>query len=123
MLKHVGFHNWRGNFWPSLNQLKPYFIAPRGREWFYTARVDDAIISLEGVEGTEHLGFSKGRKDICLWMWGNPDHGVLLMYEKIGAKDHFETKFSKGDMSRIGEWVRTLQDDLRPIGLYIPFAK
>ena len=30
---------------------------------------------------------------------------------------------SKGDLSRLGEWVRTLHGDARPIGLYIPFAE
>jgi hypothetical protein len=44
------------------------------------------------------------------------------LYEKIGG-GFDELYSSKGDMSRIGEWVRTLHGDQRPIGLYIPFEE
>ena len=32
-------------------------------------------------------------------------------------------RFSRGDVSRLKKWVRTTHDDLRPVGLYIPFER
>ena len=63
----------------------------------------------------------KGRIDIKLSMWGHPDHGVLLIYEKVGG-GHMEGLGSKGDMSRIREWVRSLHDTPLPVGLFVPFS-
>ena len=54
--------------------------------------------------------------------WANPELGVLLMYEKYGG-GFAETYYSTGDLSRLKEWVRTLYDDLRPVGLYITLAQ
>jgi hypothetical protein len=53
-------------------------------------------------------------------MWGNPDLGVLLIYEKIGG-DHPQGFCSKGDVSRIREWVRSTHDTPLPVGLFVPF--
>ena len=87
MKKHIYFDRFRGNFWPRASELKPYFFSQSGQEWFYTGGNDTAGLSLEGVEETEHLDFGRGRKDIILSMWGNPIHGVLMIYEKRGAKN------------------------------------
>jgi len=108
--------------WPSLEFLKPYFIAPKGQEWFYSEGNDSAGLTIKGLQGTEQATLRKDRIDVRLSMWGNPEHGVLLIYEKVGG-GYREAFSSKGDMSRIREWVRTLHGDLMPIGLYIPFAE
>ena len=55
-------------------------------------------------------------------MYGNPEFGALLLYTKSGGG--FDDYFcSKGDISRIHQFVRTLHNDLRPVGLYIPFTQ
>ena len=53
-------------------------------------------------------------------MWGHPQLGILLMYEKYGG-GHRETFSSKGDLQRLGELVRSLHDTPLPVGLFIPF--
>ena len=53
-------------------------------------------------------------------MLGNLDHGVLLHYRK-GGGDYGDSFYSKGDLTRLREWVKTAHDDLFPVGLYIPF--
>ena len=55
-------------------------------------------------------------------MWGHPDLGVLLIYSKWGGgvKQMYS---SKGDLSRLREWVRSLHDTPLPVGLFIPFER
>lgn len=122
MRKDIYFDRKFGPGWPPPAELEPYFLASKGKEWFYTGGNDTAGLILEGVEGTEHLPEGKGRIDIRLSMWGNPDLGVLLIYSKRGG-GHREVYSSKGDLSEPRQWVRTLHDDPMPTGLYVPFAK
>ena len=83
---------------------------------------DGAVLTAEGVHGTEHLEANKGRTDVRLEMWGNPDLGVLLIYSKWGGgyKDTFS---SKGDLSRLRELVRSKHATPLPVGLFIPFRE
>ena len=123
MQKHVNFDDHWGNFWPSLVTLQAYFQPPPvGRGWFHDTGNDSASISLLGVDGTDHLEFARGRVDIRLSLWGNPDLGVLLIYEKIGGRDR-QAFCSKGDLGRIREWVRSTHDTPLPVGLFVPFPK
>lgn len=55
-------------------------------------------------------------------MWGNPEHGVLLIYQKWGG-GHNDAFSSKGDLRRLRDLVRTLHDDPLPVGLFITFAE
>ena len=122
MQKSIYFDKFDYEGWPASKDLEPYFLAPKGKEWFYAHGNDSAGLDALGVEGTEHLEKGKGRIDVHLSLWGNPEHGVLLIYHKHGGGVG-ELYSSKGDMSRIREWVRTLHSDARPVGLYIPFAE
>lgn len=123
MRKTIYFDRFRGPGWPDLHELEPFFLAPKGQEWSYLGGNDHWGLSIDGLNDTEHLDIADERRiDIWLFMWGHPEFGVLLFYEKVGGE--FDDAFSsKGDMSRLKEWVRTLQGDLRPIGLFIPFDK
>ncbi len=51
-----------------------------------------------------------------------PGLGVLLFYNKFGG-GYEDAYVSKGDMSRLKEWVRNLHNDPLPVGLFIPFHK
>ena len=124
MRKRIYFDRWRQYGWPAVSEIKPYFIAQKGREWFYAGGNDSAGIYIEGIDGTEHLDHFTGRKDVSLQMWGNPEHGVFVMYQRgVGPFDITNAYCSKGDMSRLGELVYSLHDTPLPVGLYIPFAK
>lgn len=108
--------------WPDPKELEPFFLAAPGHEWSYAGGNDNWGLSVEGLYGTEALAAHKDRVDAHLNMWGLPDLGVLVIYEKFGGgyRDAFT---SKGDMGRLREIVRTLQGDPMPIGLFIPFAE
>jgi hypothetical protein len=121
MRKRVYFDVFDGLGWPSPSQLEPYFLAPPGQRWTFDAGNDNWGLKADGVDGTEHLEANKGRIDVRLQMWGNPDLGVLLLYSKWGGefKDLYS---SKGDLSRLREWVRSTHNTPLPVGLFIPYA-
>ena len=108
--------------WPGPKELEHYFLAPPGQRWFFETENDSGSLRAEGVDGTEHLEANKGRIDIALQMWGNPDLGVLLSYSKWGG-GYEQMYSSKGDLSRLREWVRSTHDTSLPVGLFIPFAE
>jgi hypothetical protein len=119
--KNAYFNNYWGAGWPPLREIKPYFfLPPAGQGWFHRSGNDGASLTLEGIDGTDHLPMGKGRVYIRLCLDGNPDHGVILSYVKKGG-GHNEGFYSKGDLSRIGEWVRSAHDTPLPVGLFIPF--
>ena len=122
MNKNVYFHSFRGEFWPSLDQLEPHFLAPDGSRWVRGGN-DSWGISVQGLEGTEDRVYGRGRKDINLTLWGMPGLGVLIMYDKIGPPDFRATLYSKGDMRRLRELVESTHSDELPVGLFIPFEK
>jgi immunity protein Imm1 of predicted polymorphic toxin system len=107
--------------WPDPRDLKPYFFAPPGQEWFHTGGNDTAGLSAEGLHGTEHGIPWKTRTDLRLDMYGVPKLGVLLIYHKYGG-GYNEQFTSKGDMRRLREWVRNLHNDPLPVGLFVRFS-
>jgi hypothetical protein len=57
-------------------------------------------------------------------MYGHPALGVLLCYSKWdGRIRQAQGYLSKGDLTRLGELIRSLQETPLPVGLFIPFAE
>ena len=106
--------------WPNPRELKPYFLAPPGQEWFNHGGNDTAgPVSHRSLRNRERNP-SKTRTDLYFEMYGIPGLGVLLIYHKYGG-GFSEAYMSKGDMSRLKGWVRNLHNDALPVGLFIPF--
>jgi len=120
MKKHIYFDVFRGEGWPPPSELERYFFGAPGQRSSFESDNDCWGLSLEGVDGTEHLPEGKGRTDIHLTMLGHTDFGVLLDYHKFGGGQK-EVFYSKGDLSRLWEWLETKHGDRMPIGLFIPF--
>ena len=121
MKKRVYFDVFRGPGWPSPSQLESYFLTPPGQRWTFDTGNDNWGLAVEGVDGTGHLKAGKDRIDVDLEMWGHPELGVLLIYSKWGGGFN-ENHSSKGNLSLLQKWVRTLQNDPMPVGLFIPYA-
>ena len=119
MKKISHFPNRSRTGWPDTTWLAPYFLTRYGRHKAFGEDNDSWGLGLEGIDGTEHLPPFNGRIDIHLTILGHPDLGVLLCYQRFGAKRG--TFYSKRDLSRLHEWVKTMHGDLMPIGLFIPF--
>ena len=122
MRKDMYFASRRSEGWANPKELERFFLAPPGQQWFFETENDSGGLKAEGADGTEHLEANKGRIDIDLAMWGNPDLGVLLIYSKWGGGLK-QTYSSKGDLSRLRELVRSTHDTPLPVGLFIPFEE
>jgi Immunity protein Imm1 len=118
MRKRSWFDKFAGDGWPEPRELEGYFLAPPGE--FFRPWEGCRGLRAEGVDGTELLPEGKGRIDVSLTTVGDADYGVLLQYRKYGGglRDEY---YSKRDLSRLRDWVRTQDGDLMPIGLFIPF--
>jgi len=121
MKKRIYFDVFDGPGWPTPTELKPYFLGSSGRHSSFESDNDCWGLTVEGAEGTDQLPEGKGRIDIHLTMLGNVDHGGLLYYRKWGG-GYRDTFYSKGDLTRLREWVETKDGDLMPVGLFIPPA-
>ena len=103
--------------WPNKIELEEYFFAPQGRR-FFESGTDSASLDARGLYGTESLEQGKGRIDVVLFLWGHPEYGVYLSYQKRDG-DYGDAYVSMGDLGRLGEWVETTHEDLASIGLFI----
>ena len=119
MRKHTYIDLRRGNGWPRPEELEPHFLGPPGQRWAFKSGHDNAGLAAEGVDGTEDLHPNDGRIDVDLDMWGHPDLGVLLIHSKWGGGVK-EMCSSKGDLTRLREWVRSKHGTLLPVGLFVP---
>jgi len=122
MKKRIYFDVFVGPGWPRPGELKPYFLgSPGQRSSFEPSESGNDCwgLTVEGAGETEHLPEGNGRIDVRLTMLGNVNHGVLLYYRRWGG-GYNDSCYSKGDLTRLREWVETKDGDLMPVGLYVP---
>lgn len=121
MRKFTYFDEYDGEGWPDPQELKPYFAAG-GKGWFHKSGNDTGGFWIEGLFGTDEGIPGKTRTDLTLDLYGIPELGVLLFYHMYGGGRSVALT-SKGDMSKLREWVRSLHKTPLPVGLFIPFEK
>lgn len=123
MRRRIYFDEFDQIGWPAPRELKRFFVAPKGKQWSYLGGNDNWGLKIESVGSTEHLDLADPRRiDVRLNMWAHPELGVLLIYEKVGG-GYGDAYSSKGDLTPLNKWVRTLHGDPMPVGLYIPFEE
>ncbi|MEA2974758.1 MAG: hypothetical protein QOF19_278 [Alphaproteobacteria bacterium] len=120
MRKRANFDTYWDDGWPELKWLERYFLTLAGRRQLFAGDNDNWGLTLEGVEGTEHLPPYRGRIDIDLTILVHPDLGVLLCYHRSGGGSS-ESHYSKGDLRRLREWIKTFHGDRMPVGFFVPF--
>jgi hypothetical protein len=119
-MRRAYFDTYWGSGWPDTAWLEPYFLAPANKRWSFEDGNDGGSLTLEGANGTEHLGTGAGRIDTHLMMTGNPRHGVMLHYFQMGIGTG-PNCYSRGDLNRLYDREQTIHGDILPLGLCIPF--
>jgi hypothetical protein len=120
MMKTGYFDTYDGPGWPESKWLERYFVTARGQRDFFAEGNDSWLLTAQGVEGTADLPARKGRLDVELHVIGHPDLGVILLWRKTGRAPA-EAFYSKGDVSRLLQWVKDMNGYLKPVGLFISF--
>jgi hypothetical protein len=121
MKKTTNFPGCDWHSWPSPADLEQFVLAPKGQEWPYRGGNDNWGLAAVGLYGTDYLPASE-QVTVNLSMTGNPDLGVTLFYRKWdGRIRRKQTYNSRGDLRRLGEFVRSLHGTPLSVGLFVPF--
>lgn len=122
MEKFVHFDKLLGHYWPAAEELRHYFLAPKGQEWFFASGNDSAGFWVRGRNEPHKQLPPEAGVDIYLCLNAHPDHGVILSYSRWDGRTREKLEFdSRGDLSRLREWVRSLHGTVMPVGLFVPF--
>lgn len=120
--KTAYFDEHWGDGWPELRDIAPCLIDPVRRTQFFSKGWDGGSFTIEGQHGTEKLTPHTGLIKATLYMYMNPDHGVGLQYSQWdGRIKQLITQHSKGDLSRLREFVRSFHGTPLSLGLFISF--
>jgi len=83
---------------------------------------DGGCFSIEWIYDKKNSAPQSELVGATLYMHMNPDHGIKLQYSKwdgrIGEK---RTYHSKGDLTRLKQFVRSFHRTPLSIGLFVPF--
>jgi hypothetical protein len=120
--KKIYFGKFGSDGWPALSEFEPFFLAPKGQEWSFQGGNDSWGLEVQGLYGTEDRA-EMDRVDVHLYMIGNRELGVYLDYDKWdGRIRHKYSYVPKGDLGRLGEFVKSLHGTELSVGLFIPFS-
>lgn len=120
MRKDCYFGDFNEASWPPPEELKKYFL-DGGRLWISPGGNDGWGLEVQGLYGTESLP-RRESVNVNLRMTGNPRYGVTLQYDKWDGRIQRKQSYnSKGDLSRMREFMRSLHGDLLCLGLFVPF--
>lgn len=122
MKKRSYFSSTRMNGWPTPHQIQQLFFTPEGQEVASAGGNDGASLTIEGLHGTG-LRAPLDQVTVTLYMMASPGLGVCLLYTKWDGRDRTKQSMnSKGDLSRLSEFVKSLHGDSMSVGLFIPIS-
>ena len=122
MRKEAFFDSHWGDGWPDLHNIESCLTDPKRRAHFFAKGRDGGSFFAEGLYGTENLTPQTGLVKASLYMHMSPDHGVKLQYSKWdGRIGKMNTHLSKGDLSRLNEFVRSFHGTPLSVGLFVSF--
>lgn len=114
------FHDWCNEGWPDPAIIKPFFSPGRWASGGNDSWGFDAI----GSDGVQRAPYGKGPSYATLTMTAVPHLGVTLQYDRwtksIQKRESFN---SKGDLSQLLTFVRSLHDDQLSLGLFVSFDR
>lgn len=108
--------------WPSVEYLEPYFRDTTRRAKFFADGHDGGSFSAEGMYGTGDLVPRDRQINSRLFFVANPEHGIMLGYSKWdGRTRHKDDRSSRGDPSRLRQFMISVHGTSLSLGLFIPF--
>ena len=122
MRKSCFFGDFDGPYWPAPEQLQKYFLGPSAKhQWPFPRHYDCGMLGGYGLYGTEHLPDDQS-VTVHLNVTGNSTTGVMLQYSKWDGRIRRRITYnSRGDFSRLREFVHNTEGFLLSKGLFIPF--
>jgi len=128
MKKNISFADMYMSSWPESDALRNYFLTLDGRDSIYAGGNDSCALEISGLYGTENVKPYKDQTpqeratviEASLIIYFNPQLGILLEYSRTG-RGFQDSYFSYSDLGKIGLYVETLHNDLRSVGMYIPY--
>lgn len=122
MRKECLFGDFDGPYWPTPVQLQKYFLGPAAKQqWPFPGYYDRGYLCAYGLHDTGHLPDDQA-VTVQLNVIGNSTAGAMLQYSRRdGRIPQRVTHNSKGDFSRLREFVRGTDGFLVSVGLFIPF--
>ncbi|RDV02153.1 hypothetical protein [Undibacter mobilis] len=122
MLKEGFFDEHWGAGWPNLREIEACMLDPVRREAYFKAGRDGGSFFAKGLHGTEGLTPESGRISSALYLSLSPGLGASLQYNRWDVRQQKLLVFvSRGDLSRLGEFVRSFHGTPLSVGLFISF--
>lgn len=122
MHKESAFNTHWGDGWPDLAMVEACVIDPVRRAEMLASGMHGGNFSITGLYGTENLAPREGLVSSTLYLYLNASHGAMLLYSRWDGREQKQYGYnSKGDLSLLGQFVRSFHDTPLSLGLFIPF--
>lgn len=120
MEKTAYFDGHWGEGWPELNYVESRITDAASRTRLFERGQDGGSFFIEGFNDAENWIPQNGQCKAALYLHMNLDCGVKLQHSKWDGR-RLIIHNSKGDLGRLGEFVRSLHDTPLSLGLFISF--
>jgi hypothetical protein len=122
MRKEGSFDTHWGDGWPDLATVEACVTDPVRRSQMLARGADGGCFSIEGLYGTENLAPRAGLVSATLYLFLSAEHGAMVLYSRWDGRIQKQASWnSKGDLSRLGQFVRSFHDTPLSLGLFISF--
>jgi Immunity protein Imm1 len=120
--KEAAFDNHWGKGWPEIRIVEQNLSDPEKLAQLFAQGRDGGCFSIEWTYDKNNSAPQSELVGATLYMHMNPDHGIKLQYSKWdGRTGEKKTYHSKGDLTRLKEFVRSFHRTPLSIGLFVPF--
>ena len=120
--KEAAFDDHWGRGWPDINTVDQCLTDPAKLAQLFANGCDGGCFSIEWIYDKTNSAPQSELVGATLYMHMNPDYGIKLQYSKwdgrIGEKKIFH---SKGDLTKLKQFVRSFHRTPLSIGLFVPF--
>jgi len=120
--KEAAFDDHWGKGWPAISIVEQNLSDPEKLAQLFAQGRDGGCFSIEWTYDKNNSAPQSESVGVTLYMHMNPNHGIKLQYSKWdGRTGEKKTYHSKGDLTRLKEFVRSFHRTPLSIGLFVPF--